>query len=612
MSRLPLVVDDMRSYDLDLLAQFQTHVIAHDLELARSIVGYPWSESGMTEDYLWVLIVTLTHMAAHDLELARHVTRYTWFIDGLVESELSFLEDFMQASEGVGGLSRLMAAASWLSDGISDKEQKAFEKLAGIATQDLKLAVDMVGYTDPDRGNLGFYVLSSLSRLARRDPDSFQQLAMQDWFADGLEEEEEVLVSILGQAASESVALFDDLLQSYFIEVKRVHLPLAGEVDIWALQNTPFLPGEDLLATMEDTARLTEGFMTVPFPTSDIILLVVDPADKDYGVAGQHYGNHMVLVRFLGEVRYLSHETAHYYAKYGPGWFKEGGAEFLRSYVNHRTGAQDIRDSLAESSERVRLTCTNEGTENIRHLTYLNRYVYQSPPIPGGCIYIMGEHLLLSLFETIGEGAMSSAMQTLYLSGRQQWHRVTEEEIFQAFLDHTAPELREAYLDVYRWLHAGAYASPDVEFEDDHGDLPETASYTSVGTPMEGSLDYLFDFDLFRFEAQAGQKYRMFVAHETLRPSSVTLLAPDGQTHEIWNWKSRRQTPTGPEILWAAPASGHYYVAVQNFAGLTGLYTLTITPEADLTDDHGDTPDTATAVPLALTAQLSVAWSAPS
>ena len=64
-----------------------------------------------------------------------------------------------------------------------------------------------------------------------------------------------------------------------------------------------------------------------------------------------------------------------------------------------------------------------------------------------------------------------------------------------------------------------------TEFSDDHGDEAGFATGIDVGETIEGVLDYMFDFDYFRFHAEAGQKYRMNVTHESIRYTSVTMFA---------------------------------------------------------------------------------------
>ena len=462
-----------------------------------------------------------------------------------------------------------------------------------LALDDFPLALEVADYTKAYTGDLNSHILDSLTRLAMTSPTLLHQLTGQPWFADGLDNQEAAFVTTLGDTVQASPNLYDDLLRAHFAQSRSVSLPLAGDVRIWAFQNTPFPQGEDLLVIMEDTARLTEEFMGAPFPTTDIILLVVDPGETGYALQGQHYGSHMLLMRSLGEVYSIPHETAHYYFSFQPSWLREGAAQFAEAYLNHRHGAQTLTD------RKIAVSRACSEYENIRHLT---QSVEQADNVYGQCHYPIGEHFLLSVFEMIGEESTASALRELYLFSREGQRpeenglRATEESIYHAFLNHTPPGLKEQFRDLYRRLHGGPYAYEDVDFADDHGDEAAAATELTVGEAVTGSLDYMFDFDYFRFQAEEGQKYRMSVEHETLRASSVTLYAADGRTSEAGNWKSRMRAPSGPQILWAAPSSGEYYFAVQNFGGESGDYVLTVTPIATVADDHGDSAATATGI----------------
>ncbi len=94
--------------------------------------------------------------------------------------------------------------------------------------------------------------------------------------------------------------------------------------------------------------------------------------------------------------------------------------------------------------------------------------------------------------------------------------------------------------------------------------------------PSGGNVDYMFDFDFFRVQAEEGQTYRMAVNHRTLRPNSLTLFAADGLSVE--SWISRVRVSSGEEILWLASSFGEHHFAVQNFGGKKGQYTLRIAP----------------------------------
>ena len=61
----------------------------------------------------------------------------------------------------------------------------------------------------------------------------------------------------------------------------------------------------------------------------------------------------MVLKRRPLGVPSVPHETAHYYFNRGPQWLREGGSEFIETYVKDRTGVQSISDHKTEVSQRA-------------------------------------------------------------------------------------------------------------------------------------------------------------------------------------------------------------------------------------------------------------------
>ena len=178
----------------------------------------------------------------------------------------------------------------------------------------------------------------------------------------------------------------------------------------------------------------------------------------------------------------------------------------------------------------------------------------------------------------------------------------SEEEIYEAFLEYALPERQEEVRELFRELHGGDFAFPEIDFADAEEDEAADAALIEIGETVEGSLDYIFDLDYFRFQAEQSQRYRISVEHENLGHSSITLFAPDGVSDERGRWKARGMGPDGPLILWMAPSAEEYYFAVQNFGGKTGDYALTITPvDVADADDHGDTAESATSVRIGRT-----------
>ena len=631
-------------------------IVSQDIELAKVVAGLPWFADGITTDE-WPVLGVLDSIASQDIELAQMVASLPWLGDDVTSLERETFYALSNIASKDIGLARTVARGSWFADSITDDEWLALDTLDSIASQDIELAqmvaslpwlgddvtrserddlrnLNVIASQDIDlarvavsppwfaayvtegwRGNPRSYLLKGLSRIASQGVDAVDQLTAQPWFADGLNREEVAFVTTLGDVVSSSSTLYHDLLQAHFTQTRTVSLRLAGDVNIWVFQKTPFPPGEDLLTVIEDTARMSEGLLGAPFPTTDIIFLVVDRSDKQYRIGSGHFGTSMRLNRYPSGVWHLPHETAHYYffnPIIGPRWLTEGGAEFIAAYFNHQTGVRDLADERARAF-RANQSCVDIYLiENIRHLTLVLTNNWEILH-PSGCVYQMGENFLHSASMVMGEEALMSALGELHLLevGRDR-HTVegriyVEERIYEVLLKHAPADRQEDFRDLYRELHGGAAAFADTDFVDDHGDEAIAATDIEVRKAVHGTLDYMFDFDYFLFQAQEGQKYQMKVNHQTLRSTSVGLYTPDGLTGENRRWQFRDLVSSGPRIVWTAPSSEEYYFAVHNFGGKTGAYTLEITPvERSVQDDHGDTAATATEILVGGTVQGTV------
>ena len=605
LMRKPWIRDDLTAVEIELVSEFRGLSYrsgAQADELIVQILDMPFLESiESTDDDVTRILVRA------------HLVEPGGLPEFLADPRLS--SGINDASAGVVLLIGLeqrapeagatMWAQPWIVDGITKDEVQFIGKLVTLAIWDLPFALAAAEYFDVQKGDLAYLVVESLSSLWHYQ-DAADRLKAQPWFADGLDDDEAALVVTLYSVIYTSPELYDELLDAPHTQHMTVSVPLAGDVNIWVIENAQPPPDEDLLGNIADTIRITEGFLGVAFPRTDVILLVVN----DHTVYVGHYGTHMVLKRFVGEVYSVPHETAHYFLHYNIGqfWLREGGAQFAESYVNDQTGVRDLEDRKSDSLFSY---CFNVY-ENIRHLDYMYEHVWRYRfggygPLP--CHYSMGEYFLLNIFDTIGNDAMSAALKELYLSNTEylssneeyldiglSGQPPSEDDVYYAFLNHAPSGREEAFQDLYQRLHGGAVAFPVTEFSDDHGDESALATGIEAGETIDGVLDYMFDFDYFRFHAEEDQRFRMNVTHESIRYTSVTVFAPDGLTQELWKWKSRSLVTSGPQILWVAPNSGDYYFAVQNFGGETGTYTLTVTAVEDPPDDHGDSLASATDV----------------
>ena len=586
---VPWFLDGLTYHELILIRKLGG-VATEDLELARLIVSFPWFADGSFDGpEASSAVGVLGDLASTDVELARHAAGLL-LADGVPHRRANPLGHLDDLATTEIELARRAADFPWLADEVTEAEAVTMRLLAKLAASDIDLArgVSEQSWLE-DEGEFAGPVLGSLSSLADNHADYLGLLIGQPWFADGLNREEAAFVTTLGWAIRRGPELYTDLLQTRYTQHRAVSLPMAGEVNIWIIQNTPFPPGEDLLTVIEDTARFSEQFMGVPFPKTDIILLIVENVGEGYGIySAKHLASFMLAVRRSDGVRSVRHETAHYYTTVGLHWLSEGWAEFLVAYVRDRTGVQSMADRMIEVSQEVQRQCLElNEIENIRHYVYLRRSEDHT------CPYAMGENLLLNVYEQFGEGALAATLSELHFRRvTTGGERTSEIAVFETFAKHIPPERQEEFLSLYRRLHGGPPEDPAADLSDDHGDEASAATEIVEGDIVEGSLDYQWDFDYFRLPVQEGQVYEAIVTHEALRPSSINVYASDGQTSLVRLF--RDSIPAGPRLLWEAVGSDEHYFAVHNFGGKSGPYTLTINRLVTIPDDHGDTPLTAT------------------
>ena len=113
---------------------------------------------------------------------------------------------------------------------------------------------------------------------------------------------------------------------------------------------------------------------------------------------------------------------------------------------------------------------------------------------------------------------------------------------------------------------------------DDHGNDQSSATQIAIDETAEGTVDDLFDYDYFVFQAEEGQTYVMVVSLGTLTDSALGLY--DSTGFEV-DWNDDYGDTMGSRIEWTAPTTGEYFLAVEGFdSDSTGTYTLTVTAAA--------------------------------
>ena len=116
-----------------------------------------------------------------------------------------------------------------------------------------------------------------------------------------------------------------------------------------------------------------------------------------------------------------------------------------------------------------------------------------------------------------------------------------------------------------------------LDVSDDHGDtLNSRLQVVRLDEPIQGSIDYEGDLDLFALEADAGRMYQIDVVLDMLDDSVLAIY--DAEGNELaFNDDFFKDGVAGSRITWEASSSGSYYVEVSGFDESMGSYTLTVT-----------------------------------
>ena len=459
-----------------------------DLGLAKRVFGFSWVADGLSKDEYQALLA-LKSITDRDKELARLVAGYPWVMDGMNELELQTLRAIRSFARV--GLESVESQVNlhWLQDDVTNADYMRF--VLGLPDTTVDLTANL-------SDSLIAAVLDSLYATAGRRAcvSSLRALGAEPSLVDGLDIDEAFAVIAMAIAVEDHVAcdvpaVFLSLLKSGFIQAGAISLPLAGNVNVWILADRPFTPAENYPNLIGDAARVMEEFLKVPFPTAGIVMLAIEGG-------GIHSGTYFVVGSGRGSYT-IYHEMAHYYftRRLDPDWVSEGAAEFIADLVYDRRGLQDLT-SAGDDAARSAEWCLEEMKfENIRHYVYLLDGGEWGVDVSRTCLYGLGRNFLHTVLDTVGEEAMSAALKVYLLERADSSDE--EEILYRVFLDHAPLGRKDDFQEIYRTLHGGPYAYPEIPASDDHGNEANDATPVVVGQMVEGELNYMFDFDYFSF-----------------------------------------------------------------------------------------------------------------
>ena len=372
-----------------------------------------------------------------------------WVTDGITEREGRVLDHIRAFAQIDPSMSQRVAGSQWLSDGVTGSDGGTVFALRNFADTHPEIAV-LVTTVPDEHGSLMKGVLSSLWSILSSNPGRSEQFLSQSWFQDGLTEEEAALIVTLRPYYShvDYEEVFADLLQRGHVRSETISLPLAGEVDLFAVGRSEF-ELEGLLERMAFAVESMEGFMGTPWPKPDVIVLLELESDLGSSDRGWNVGKDVVLKDTSKHTTY--HELAHHYFKstIGPRWLTEGGAEFLKFYTSNLTEGGTIDADYINDQRIIAAACAPDGSANVHGWN-------ETGAGSSLCPYYLGRQFLRGVYRALGHEVVSSALRELYETSLTPMRRSAaeeEDEIYQAFLTTTPSSQRGEFRFWYHCLH---------------------------------------------------------------------------------------------------------------------------------------------------------------
>lgn len=330
----------------------------------------------------------------------------------------------------------------WLDDGVARTEYAVIESLGLLSPHSLAriVAMPFLERVDPADANAA----AALQQLENDSRNDFQRIMAHPTIADGIDDEESKIVTLLYGTNKYRPELVEPLLSGtdVYLEERTIQLPLAGEtlLAIIRVQDQP----NRLMDYLEIGTRNMEMFVGAPLPTNYMAVFLprFRPDEEPEGVWG---GTHQTLSFQYddpywqnpenGEVwaGQFAHEIAHCYfgSWFGVGgrtahmrtWMAEGAAQFLGNSLSEKVrvgrsvaptfapchsattiaelDAQEIIQPGATEERRADIAgAEGDGPQNVDVLWL--------------CNYTLGEGLFIDLYQEMGEETFLRGMGNLY------------------------------------------------------------------------------------------------------------------------------------------------------------------------------------------------------
>ena len=513
-AQMEWVIDGV-TYHEKVTLMYLARLSERDLALAKDVITWPWviNKEGIDKSLAVEYFVTIVEygpdisqffvpvakphdeitqfikdffsavslLVSADEDFTITVLQLPWVKDGIQPWKTNAVRTLATLVEVDSSLARSVIQLPWFVDGFSSIRAGVTYSLTRIAQRNLELGRELFHSTDvsmvtKNQSKERFWSIA----LHRLHPDElFDHLIEQPWFVDGLDAEETAFVGSLFGIIQESrrgdsfLETYKSFFESRYTQSSSIDLPLSGETDIWIFKNTPFYPNQDFVKLATEIAQAAEEVLSIPFPTTDIMYLLIEAVDTQFGHPTYFAGN-TAVIGIHGDdvpVYLMYHELGHLYFSgwnYFE-WIREGVPEFLSKYASVRAG----RISWSEMRENTALNaryCMDEIATNLRELVVHQRQLSEGK---SSCNYSFGSYFFIRLYELLGAERFAASMAEIErirtdpeagralfesIAADTQNHRkivdsYVENTFYQSFLKNTPPELLGEFEELYERLH---------------------------------------------------------------------------------------------------------------------------------------------------------------
>lgn len=301
------------------------------------------------------------------------------------------------------------------------------------------------------------YFANAIRELSRASQSGFANISNQPWFPDRITDREKAW--IVGLQYFSDYTSYERPIEQYYIATRTISLSDTRDTNIWIIKESPFNIDDRLLDRIEDFIQISENFLGIPFPTTDVILTVTgDYNYTGHGTRGVHLGNYIILHESLLDE--LEHELSHYYFNRSFGelynqWQVEGGAEFLSAFVNDRAGRESTESVRSQAFHQVTNECLNHPGAMTLH--QLGESLYRGGTGISCSPYDFGNLFLLDALAIVGDTAMGRSLGEIYSPG--YGHPATDEKLYWNLLRNAPEESKDAVRKLYRRLRGGPFTA---------------------------------------------------------------------------------------------------------------------------------------------------------